>query len=113
MEALFKDSVTQAGCSRHSQVTDGTNMLSIPKYRYASPNFGTLALSCSKSLWLFYLFKDLFCQLFLKPIKHAKFLLKKIFLLCEASRPNFDWVVVYLKTIFLNVSFQLTVVIYF
>ncbi len=29
----------------------------------------------SKSLWLFYLF----CQLFLKPIKHDKFLLKEIF----------------------------------
>ncbi len=43
MEVLLKDSVTQAGCSRHSQVTDSTNILH-PK------NLGTVALSCSKSL---------------------------------------------------------------
>ncbi len=77
MEALLKDSVTQAGCSRRSQVTDNTNILGVPKYKDASENLGTLALSCSKSLWLFYVF----CQRFLKPIKRDKFLFKEIFLL--------------------------------
>ncbi len=77
MEALLKDSVTQAGCSRCSQVTDNTNMLGVPKYRDESQNLGIVTLSCSKSLWLLYLF----CQLFLKPIKHDKFLFKEMFLL--------------------------------
>ncbi len=49
----------------------------VPKYRDASQNLGTVALSCSKPLWLFYLF----CQRFLKLIKHDKFLFKEIFLL--------------------------------
>ncbi len=49
----------------------------VPKYRDASHILGTLAISCSKSLWLFYLF----CQLFLKPIERDKFLFKEIFLL--------------------------------
>ncbi len=53
----------------------------IPKYRDASQNLGTLALSCSKSLWLFYLF----CQLFLKPTKSDKFLFKEIFSLIKES----------------------------
>ncbi len=70
-----KDSVTQAGCSRHSQTVP--ICWGIPKYRDASQILGTVALSCSKSLWLFYLF----CQLFLKPIKHDKFLFKELFLL--------------------------------
>ncbi len=49
----------------------------VPKYRDAFQNLGTLALSCSKSLWLFYLF----CQLFQKPIKRDTFLFKENFLL--------------------------------
>ncbi len=54
----------------------------MPKYGDASQNLGTVALSCSKPLWLFYLF----CQLFLKPIKRNKLLFKEIFLLQSVTR---------------------------
>ncbi len=64
----------------------------VPKYRDASQYLGTLALSCSKSLWLFYLF----CQLFLKPINRDKKKIKEIFLLYYQSfymvgKLNLQW----------------------
>ncbi len=65
----------------------------VPKYRDASQNLGTVALSCSKSLWLFYLF----CQLFFKSIKCDKFLFKEIFLLNMLMLLTMGGVYIFLK----------------
>ncbi len=56
----------------------------VPKFRDASQNLGTYAFSCSKSLWLF----NLFCQLFLKPIKRDKFLFCNILYVCQSLMAN-------------------------